>query len=214
MKGIIDFYETPPKLDYTKKHEGGQFYWAPFMFVPSGPQVARYTPNQPIGPLDVSRFDPEAEQPNDRAGTDVDEFHAIDKFKLRRVVILSSQADSWTAYGKSAGDLYLVAPAYTLWDKYAERYKYPADFIRHAIEYRYNSVFYLPDSEVHGVEESVLRLDQVGPMHATWLVKAPRLKLTSEALTILRTWFYYFVTGTLPREFEQEIQAYRELVSS
>jgi len=213
VKDIIDFYEKPPEQDYAKRHGAGQFYWAPFMYVRESPDLPRYRPSRPIEKLDVTTFDPAREQPDSSAQTDVDEFLGIGKYKLRRVVVLSSRADTWKAYAKSAGELYLIAPVYTLWDKYAERYKYPEEFVAHAIEYRYNSVFYLPRDDQYGVEESIVRLDQVAGMHATWLVNAPRLRLRQEALELLRQWFHYYVTGRLPEELEGEIATYRELVS-
>lgn len=213
MKDIIDFYEKPSGLDYAKRRQPGQFYWAPFMYVPAAAHVARYRPRQPIEALDVTMFDPEQEQPDPSADTDTDEFLAIAKFKLRRVVVLSGRVEPWEAYGKKAGDLYLVAPIYTLWDRYMERYKYPEDFIRQAIEYRYNSVFYLPQSERHGVEEAIVRLDQTGAIHSSWLVKAPATKLSGEALELLRNWFYYYLTGMLPKALKGELDAFRDLLA-
>ena len=213
MKGIVDFYEKPPETDYAKRHGAGQFYSAPFVYAFDQTLVPRYKPGLAIEKLDVTKFDPEYEEPDTSADTDVDEFLAVAKYKLRRVVILSTPAHRWKAYEKAGGEFYLVAPVYTLWDKYEERYKYPEEFIRRAIEYRYNSVFYLPESEKHGVEEAITRLDQVGAMHASWLVRAPTVRLTHEALALLRNWFCYCVTGMLPGRLKEEIEAFRQLVA-
>lgn len=212
MKDIIDYYEHPGR-DYASRYERGQFYWAPFLYIPDTQEVVRYQKDLPTTTMDIRKFNPEYEKPDPVSGTKSDEFLAILKFKLRPVIIVSTLADPWKAYGKKAGEYYIIAPIYTTKDPTTGRYKYPLEFVKGAIEYRYNSVFYLPPDGDSYVKEAVVRLDMLSTLHRSWLVRPMPVRLTDDALSVLSGWLHYYLTGRISKGLNEELEAFRELLA-
>lgn len=212
MKGIIDHYEHPGR-GYARRYERGQFYWAPFLYIPRTREVARYQKDLPITTMDIRKFNPEYEEPDPTSGTKSDEFLAILKFKQRPVIIVSTPANPWETYGKRAGDYYAVAPVYTTKDSITGSYKYSPEFIKGAIAYQHNSVFYLPASDEFHIEEAIVRLDMLCALHRSWLVRPKPVRLTDDALSLLSHWLHYYLTGCISERLHEDLQAFRELLA-
>lgn len=212
MKGLIDYYEHPGR-DYAKRYERGQFYWAPFLYIPTGRQIDRYKKDLPITRMDIQTFNPEYERPDPASGTESDEFLAILKFKLRPVIIVSTPATPWEAYGKKAGNYYTVVPIYTTKHPITGRHKYPLEFVKGAIAYQYNSVFYLPASDDFYVEEAIVRLDMLCALHRSWFVRPRPVCLTDDALSLLSGWLHYYLTGRINKRLYEDLQVFCELLA-
>jgi hypothetical protein len=213
MYKVIDFYEPLSRSD-AERYERGQFWWACFPYAFTKPQITRFWPNRPTETLDVRRFDPRKEQPDDVAHTSADEFLAITQFKRRPVVILSTAGSLYHDRAWRGGDFFLVAPVRSLRDTLTGEYKANPNFVWGAITYRFSSVFYLPRDATFDIREGVLHFDRMTTLHRTWLLEPRKAHLSSDAMVCLDEWLRNYLYNEVRARFNDDLETYRQMVGS
>lgn len=204
MIGEITFYEHPGR-DYRQQCRPGQFFWAPVPFLLKG-NVPRlrldyYDPEKPynssytIEQIDIKRFRPEDAEPIYELGLASDEFVLCVTHKFRPVIVVSQEVAHWRDYHRGYDPCYIVVPLYGTRDIVGE-YKFSEEFLLRVQAYQYNTLFYLPQDDEYGVEESLARLDRVVIIHRDLLRPRP-VSLTDDALYCLTRWFHYFLGADL-----------------
>lgn len=119
--------------------------------------------------------------------------------KCRRVVLLSSPPTQWRSAGRSSEAVYLAAPIYSFKDDDQAEHR------SRVKAYAYNTLFWLPGDEEHGLREGCVRLDRVQPVHAAVLDAKP-VRLTPKALDALTAWYGAYLTNRVP----ERIRTYRD----
>lgn len=214
MFGVVNFYTAiDPKQPHPMR---GGIYWTCFQLPYTGPFVERiHRDARPIKRLDVNTFNPEREHPDPIDGTASNEFLALQKFKQRPVVIISTAGDPHVG-DKSVwktGAHTLVAPLLTIYDKTRKRYKCTSEFLVAALDYQYAGIFFLPGNTKFNLLPSIVRLDHAQPLHTSWLRKEGKgKKLSEDALRCIEEWLYYYVTGCVSPDFADNLKTYRKLI--
>jgi len=193
----------------------GGIYWSCFQFAYSGPSVERvHRDARPISTLDIQQFNPGLERADATDGTASNEFLAVQKFKQRPVIVLSTSGDIYLETVQKrwkGGQHVLVAPLYSVWDETNRRFEFPSDFLLRAIRYDYASTFFLPGSHNFDLIAGIARFEYTQAVHISWLKKYSRGVMLSEtALQFLEEWFSYFMTGTVSETFSKELTTFRE----
>jgi hypothetical protein len=214
MYRAIDYYEPLAKATALKQVERGQFWWTFYPYAFNQTKFTRFWPDRPTETVDVTRFDPEKEQPDAKAGTEPGEFLAVAKFKRRPVVILSIKGTEYAYRAWRGGEFFLVAPSRTLRNSLTGEYKAPPQFVWEAITYKYSPIFYLPRSDEFGIQEGVLHFDRITAVHHSWLLTPCKARLRQEAMICLDEWLRNYIYGKVRLKFNKDLEAYREMVGN
>jgi len=210
---VITYYRECKKASPAPVRGG--LYWTYFQLAYNGPIVERaHRDGRGIERLDVSKHDPNAGVPDSFDKTASNEFLAIQSFKHRLVVVLSTPGGPSTDESVwRTGEHVLIAPVYTIYDRHQRKHKCTPEFLGKVIRYEYASLFFLPGHRRFRILPSVVRLDHAQPIHISWLSQDKAMAcLTEDALTAIEEWFFYYLTGRMSKRFAEDIQEYRIIV--
>lgn len=211
MYKIIDFYEPIDPKDEDCLQQGC-FWWACPSYIYDQPVVTRFWFDRPTEILNLRNFDPNKEVPDEKANTQAGEFLAISKFKRRPVIILSTPGTPYRERGWRGGEYFLVAPTRTLRSNISGEYKADPEFVWDSITYQYSSVFYLPGNPAYDFLEAVIQFDRITTLHRSWLLEPRRAKLTHDARVCVNAWLQNYISGKVPKLFNENLEAYRTMV--
>jgi len=211
MYEVINFYESINPKD-EDCFEFGSFWWACLPYVFNRSIVTRFWYDRPTELLNLEEFDPGNEESDAKAKTQPGEFLAISKFKKRPVIILSTPGMPYHDRAWHGGEYFLVAPTRTLRSEITGEYKANPDFVWDTITYQYSSVFYLPGEPAHDFLEAVIQFDRMITLHKSWLLEPRKAKLTHDAKVCVRGWLQSYIFGKVPKIFNANLEAYREMV--
>jgi hypothetical protein len=91
-------------------------------------------------------------------------------------------------------------------------YKANPEFVWNAIIYQYSSVFYLPNEPKYDILESVVQFDRMTTLHKSWLLEPRKAQLTNEAVICISAWLQNYITGIVPKTFNEDLESYREML--
>ena len=211
MYQVIEFYENIPNNE-RNAFMRGHFFWTYFPYVFTAPRVKRFWDNRPTEILDINTFNPFTEEPRDGNNSEEGTFEAVTKYKKRPVIILSSVGQSYDPRGLRGGEYFLVAPLRSLRILETDEYKRKPEFVWNVILYKYNSLFYLPNSKKSQIRESVILFERITTLHKSWLTPSGFQRLSSDAQSCLDIWLRYYIFGSIPSSFNKNLEAYRNLM--
>lgn len=211
MHKLIDFYERIPAKE-NGCYQRGHFFWTCFPYAFFSPRVTRFWNNKPTETIDITEFNPSKEEYDPNNHTEADMFLAINTYKRRPVVLLSSQCQSFDPKGLHGGEYFLVAPLRSLRILETNEYRHKPDFIWNTINYKYNSIFYIPSSDEGTIRESIIFFERMTTLHLSWLIPFGDIRLSSDAMACLDMWLRNYIYGTLPSKFNQNLEDYRKLM--
>ncbi len=179
----------------------------------------------PPGPLNVLKFDIEAANRGESVTYKVvqadesafahnpvllprplehDEAFGVVKMKRRSVVLMSPTIIRPTVVGLPRQDypsVYVACPLYRFHDTHVREYRLRVE------AWEYPFLFHLPASEEFGIIEGFMRLDRV-VMIPEGQLRLTGAALTDDALTALRHYFTWYLTGKMDAAFAE----YRRLL--
>ena len=211
MYQVIDYYE-PAEEKGDLQYSQGSVWWACLPYTFDKPIVTRFYFDRPIERLDLTTFEANKEVVDKKSNTNPGEFLALSKFKKRPVVILSTPGSPYGDRAWHGGEYFVVAPLRSLRVDVTGEYKANPDFVWGAVTYHYNSIFYLPDDPKFDLRESVVQFDRLTTLHVSWLLEAAKAKLTRDAWICLSSWLQNYLFGRIPKTFNENLNAYREMV--
>ena len=107
--------------------------------------------------------------------------------------------------------IFICAPFSTVdKDRIQQRFVIEVQALRHP------GMFYLPESRVHHIEESVCRFDSIQAAHGTaaepLLAGKDPVMLSTEFFGLLKSQLILYVGGVLPKEMAEVLELYAGLV--
>jgi hypothetical protein len=201
VNGVIDYYEKPP-LDYRKSPSAGFFCRVPIPFALEGNTAIRLSLEREnkdnpadsqylLDRTDLTSYDPTKDKSLRPIGLKKDEFAIVLPHKNRPCILLSDPITegNFPAPGNQG---FLVVPLYSVYDENGDYKKsINRETVLRAQAYQLNHVFYLPESEEFGIQESFARLDRVIFASIPLIFPTPP-KLTSIATALLRQWSWHY----------------------
>ncbi len=204
MIGEIEYFRRL-KGPYRELFEPGQIFLAPVTFAladnPSRVLLEHDDRQNPrnnlysVVPTDLSRYNANDDPPLRALNMKSGEFLLAVPHKLRPTILLSNQIIHSAAIGGTDG--FVLLPMYSLRDE-SGNYKTAVteEFLIKLQGYQYNSLFYVPEDADVGLAEGYVRLDRPQFCRGRHLRHMP-VALTTDALYILRQWFWHYFGGPL-----------------
>ena len=205
---VDDYYRDP-----TPDIEPGAICWGPSLYLVEGLSALRVQYVEPgneknvllklVSSRDTKLFDHEPiKHPPVRK---TEEFLTV-KAKVRGLIVLSLRSDP--VEGRFGGygfpESHVVAPIYTFRageTREEGEEDYDPEFVERVKYFVYHQFFYLPASDHYGIRESFARFDRVQVV-ARRNLDRPQVRLTLNALTVLRDLLTYYLTGVPEQNIE------------
>ncbi len=211
---LIDHYYRDP----GREIESGSICWAPSLYLVEGLAALRVKYAEPgnekdfllrlVSSRDTKLFEHEPiKHPPIRK---TEEFLGV-KAKVRPVVVLSLPNVPIEAGMRDPAEFpesFVVAPTYTFQagehvDEGEE--DYDREFVERVRYFVYHQFFYLPASERYSLKESFARFDRLQVVARRNLDRS-RVRLTENALIVLRDLLTYYLTG-VPEQNIEDVRA-------
>ena len=142
-------------------------------------------------------------------GLKSDEYYFAVKGKLRPAILLAGGPTKWPM--NPAEQIYICVPLYTV-----EKPKIKQKFVIEVQALNYPSMFYLPPSTQHHIEECIARFSLTQVAHGTaakpFMAGNKPVMLSTEFFGLLKTQLIRFAGGTLPDEVVENLSAYGDIV--
>ncbi|MGB9300663.1 MAG: hypothetical protein WCD51_08735 [Anaerolineae bacterium] len=195
---LIDKYYVGATNKQQDQYPRGHIYWCPCCYFDEETTILRPRGTDPYGkkpPLfetqkvDPRRFNDPVHPPVLRPKLEADEEFLVLRAKNRPVIVLSSQSQAWrTRDGRERIPCMLVAPVYSFHEDD------PAEWKLWMRALRYPDLFWLPQDDTVGMQESFVRFDRIHVVPQRWL-RRKGVRLHQDALDVLTDWFRFYLTA-------------------
>ena len=142
-------------------------------------------------------------------GLKSDEYAFIIKGKLRPAVVIAGGPTRWPM--NPSEQIYICVPVYTV-----EKPRIKQKFVIEVQALKYPSMFYLPLSTQHNIEECVARFALIQVAHGTavkpLMASGKPVMLSTDFWGLLKTQLINFCGGVLPENIQNDLRAYGEIV--
>ena len=131
------------------------------------------------------------------------------KGKMRPAIILVEDTTQWAR--SPAENLALCVPLFRV-----AKPKFLQSFVLKSQAFIYSSKFYLPPHSSYGIEEGIARFELIQAIHQFALSPFPNMNnpamLTEEFFVLLRMHLTRFLGGLLPKEDQETLDVYGQLI--
>lgn len=137
------------------------------------------------------------------------EFYFAVRGKIRPAVVLAGGQSKWAT--SPTEQLFICAPLFTV-----DKPVFTQSFVLNVQALRHRGMFYIPESHMHHIEESVCRFDAIQVAHGTAtepvLAGKDPVMLSIEFFGLLKSQLILYLGGKLPDDAAEILQMYSELI--
>lgn len=138
------------------------------------------------------------------------EYYFAVRGKIRPAVVLAGGQSKWAT--SPTEQIFICAPLFTV-----DRPAFSQSFVIGVQALRYPGMFYIPESRMHHIEESVCRFDTIQVVHGTAaepvLAGKDPVMLSTEFFRLLKSQLILYLGSKLPDGAMEILQMYGELVA-
>lgn len=138
-----------------------------------------------------------------------DELAFVVRGKIRPAVVLAGGQSKWAT--SPTEQIFICAPLFTV-----AKPAITQTFVVTVQALRYPGMFYMPESAMYHVEESVCRFDTIQVAHGSGvdpLMSGNKpVMLSTEFFGLLKSQLVQYLGGTIPTELKNELDAYGDIV--